>query len=143
MPATPSNARPHKQNNAMSIKAVLLRFLLLYTVSMVAAGFLIHHFGIKPNVGVNPGILAGCVFWVCYEFVKRNGRTFSNREKRTVVLGLAAINIALQFLFAVSALSQMPISISATAFIFGVGFVGFFHAIIIYFLVSSAKKLVI
>ena len=43
----------------MSIKEVLLRFLLLYTVLIVAAGLLIHHFRITQILGVNIGILAG------------------------------------------------------------------------------------
>jgi hypothetical protein len=141
--STQSNARPHKESNAMSIKEVLLRFLLLYTVLIVAAGSLIHHFGITQILGVNIGILAGCVSWVCYEFVKRNGRYFSKREKKTVVLGLAAINITLQFLFTASALSQSPTGISAMALIFPVAFISCLQTIVIYFLVCSAKKLLI
>lgn len=37
----------------MSIKGVLLRFFLLYTVLFIAAGLLSHHFNIRQNAGLN------------------------------------------------------------------------------------------
>lgn len=124
----------------MSIKGVLLRFFLFYTVLIVVAGLVMNHFGIKQSSGVNFGILAGCVFWVCGAFGKKNGRYFSRSEKTAVVLGLVVIDITLQLLFTAAALSQTPTGVSAGALIFAVGFVGSLHAIAIYFFVSFAKK---
>jgi hypothetical protein len=124
----------------MSIKGVLLRFFLLYAVLIIVAGLVMNHFGIKQNTGVNIGILAGCVFWVCSAFGKNNGRYFSGTEKTAVVLGLVAIDVSLQLLFGAAALSQSSAGFSAGALTFAVGFVGVLHAIAIYFFVGIAKK---
>lgn len=123
----------------MTIKGVLLRFLLVYTVSIIAAGLLMSHWGIKGS-GVNIAILAGCVAWVCGAFGKKNGRYFSGKEKAAVVLGLIAIDLSLQLLFGAAALSRSPSGVSTDALIFAVGFVGILHAAAIYLFVSVAKR---
>ncbi|MFN7631815.1 MAG: ABZJ_00895 family protein [Cyanobacteriota bacterium] len=134
---------PLMKNDAMSVKGVLLRFFLLYTMLFITAGLLSHYFNIRQNAGVNMGILAVSVYWVCYAFGKRNGRYFSKTEKTAVVFGLASINIALQFLFTAAALSQSPTGLSAVALLFAAGLIGSLHTVVIYFFVGLAKKLLI
>jgi hypothetical protein len=124
----------------MSIKGMLLRFFLLYTVLIIVTGLVMNYFGIEKNSGVNIGILAGCVFWVCNAFAKKNGRYFSGKEKTIVVLGLVAIDITLQLLFGAAVLSQSSSDINTGALTLTVGFVGILHTIAIYFFVGIAKK---
>lgn len=124
----------------MTIKGVLFRFFVLYTMLIIAAGIAMNHFGIKGNSGVNIGILAGCIIWVCGVFGKKNGRYFSSREKTIVVTGFITINLLLQLLFGAAALSQPPSEVHFGALILAVSFVGILHAIAIYFFVGIAKK---
>jgi hypothetical protein len=124
----------------VSIKGVLWRFLLVYTALIVAAGLAMNYFGMKSNSGINIGLLAGSIVWVCGAFGKRNKRYFTDKEKSVVVLGLVAIDLTLQLLLGAAALSQSPTGLNINALILAVGLVGILHAIAIYFFVGLAKK---
>lgn len=127
----------------MTTKAVLLRFFLAYTALIIVTGLVMNHFGIKGNTGINFGILAGCIFWVCGSFGKKNGRYFSNKEKTVVVVGLIAIDLVLQLVFGAAALSQSPTGIHLGALVFAVGFIGILHTIAIYVFVGMTKKMLV
>ena len=124
----------------MTIKGVLLRFFLIYSVLLILAGLVMGHFGIKGSSGVNIGILAGCVMWVCGAFGKKNRRYFSRNEKTMVVLGILAIDLLLQFIFAAAALAQSSLEMKAGALLVAVAFIGVLHAIAIYFFVGFARR---
>lgn len=124
----------------MTIKAVLLKFFLSYFALTVIAGMAISHFGIESNHGVNIGILAGCIFWVCADFGRKNRRYFSSKEKKAVVLGMIAIDLLLQlFGLAIVILAQTTVS-NLNVLIFVSVFICAVHAIFIYYMAGLPKK---
>lgn len=38
--------------------------------------------GVKPNSGVNAGVLIGAIFWPCLAFGEKNARYFAPDERR-------------------------------------------------------------
>jgi len=120
----------------MSLKGMLIRFFLVYTVLVILLSVIIP----KAHIVV----LAGCTFWVCATFGKKNGRYFSEREKTIVVLSLIAIDLALQGIFGFIAISQKISQLDAVAQIAGLvftfGLIGLIDGIIIYFIVGLVKK---
>jgi len=125
----------------MTIKGVLWRFALAYVVAVIIVGYIANYFGIKSSSGLNIGILAGCVVWVCSAFGKANKRYFTGAEKMAVVLGLIFIDVAIQVLFSLAAISQRdPVENFGSALLIAVVFVGALHAIAIYLFVGLAKK---
>ena len=124
----------------MKISGVLLRFLAAYIglTVLVLAGFTLA--GIKPNSGVNVGILIGAVLWPCLAFGEKNGRYFSPHEKRRVVWGMVAIDLALQIAVALPVLLATK-SFSLTAFSAVIAFVMVLHTLLIYFFVWNAGKM--
>jgi len=89
----------------MSISGVLGRFLAVYVVLVICAGFAIRYFGITSNSGVNVGILIGAVMWSCTAFGMKNKRYFTAPEKSKVVWGMIGINLLLQLLIGGAALA--------------------------------------
>ena len=124
----------------MKISGVLLRFLAAYIglTVLVLAGFTLA--GIKPNSGINVGILIGAVLWPCLAFGEKNGRYFSPHEKRRVVWGMVAIDLALQIAVALPVLLATK-SFSLTAFFAVIAFVMVLHTLLIYFFVWNAGKM--
>ena len=122
----------------MTIKGLLLRFAPLYAVLMIGTGLAMNYAGMKPT-GINIGILMASVFWVCSEFGKKNGRYFSGSEKVSVVLGLTAIDLALQL----AALSLSPAWGNLGAIIFAIGIGGTLHLIAIYLAVTLTRTLLV
>jgi hypothetical protein len=125
---------------SMTIKGVLWRFALAYTAALVATGYVIGLLGFESGTGINIAILAGCVLWVCGAFGKANGRYFTSREKAAVVIGLLLIDVALQFVVTLAALSQKGSAGNSGALMFAVILVGLLHAVGIYFFVGAAGK---
>jgi hypothetical protein len=125
---------------SMTIKGVLWRFALAYMAALFAAGYVIRLLGFESGTGVNVAILAGCVLWVCGAFGKANGRYFTSREKAVVVVGLLLIDVALQFVVVLAALSQGTSAGNSDALMFAVVLVGLLHAVAIYFFVGAARK---
>ena len=124
----------------MKISGVLLRFLAAYIglTVLVLAGFTLA--GIKPNSGINVGILIGSVLWPCLAFGEKNGRYFSPDEKRRVVWGMVAIDLALQLAVALPVL-LIAKSLSLTALFAATAFVMVLHVLVIYFFVWNAGKM--
>ena len=127
----------------MTLKGLLLRFFLGYLALLIVAGLTLSYFEIKGNSGLNVGILAGMIYWVCFSFGQKNGRYFTKREKTTVVIGLIAIDIILQLLLSLAALLDQNLSPSAGPLIFALGFVGLLHALVIYYFVGTIEKMLI
>ena len=127
----------------MTIKGLLLRFFLGYLALLIVAGLTLSYFEIKSNSGLNTGILVGIIYWVCFSFGQKNGRYFTKREKTTVVIGLIAIDLILQLLLSLAALSGKNLSLGADPLVFALGFVGLLHALVIYYFVGSFEKVLI
>jgi len=124
----------------MTIKGVLWRFALAYTVALFAVGYIVGLLGFNGSTGVNIAILASCVWWVCTAFGKANGRYFTSGEKAAVVVGLILIDVALQFVGTFAVLSQRESAVNSDAMLFALALVGLLHAAGIYFFVGAAGR---
>lgn len=123
----------------MSISGVLGRFLAVYVVLMIFAGFAFRFFGITSNSGVNVGILIGAVMWSCTAFGMKNKRYFTASEKSKVVWSMIGMNLLLQLLIGGAALAaEGKLSIGALAF--ALVFVGLIHSLAIAYFVGLAGK---
>ena len=123
----------------MSISGVLGRFLAVYVVLVICAGFAIRYFGITSNSGVNVGILIGSVMWSCTAFGMKNKRYFTAPEKSKVVWGMIGINLLLQLLIGGAALAAEG-KLSIGALVFALVFVGLIHSLAIAYFVGLAGK---
>jgi len=123
----------------MSISGVLGRFLAVYVVLVICAGFAIRYFGITSNSGVNVGILIGAVMWSCTAFGMKNKRYFTAPEKSKVVWGMIGINLLLQLLIGGAALAAEG-KLSIGALVFALVFVGLIHSLAIAYFVGLAGK---
>lgn len=125
----------------MTIQSVLLRFGLAYVVLAIAGSLLLNLIGIQSNSGVGTAVLIASVMWACMSFAQKNQRYFSPEEKRRVMMGMIAIDVAVQAIFAWIALSQLPSKLDSGAFIFALAFVTLLHAVAIYFFVGFAHRM--
>jgi hypothetical protein len=124
----------------MTIMGVLWRFALTYVAAALAAGYIVRALGIESGSWLNIGILIGCTLWVCTGFGKENRRFFTPSEKAVVVIGLLAIDLALQFLVMIAGISQKPSPVNSNAVLFAMVVVGLLHAVGIYVFVGLAGK---
>jgi hypothetical protein len=124
----------------LKISGVFIRYLAAYVglTILVLVGFGL--VGVKPNSGVNAGVLIGAVFWPCLAFGEKNGRYFAPAEKVRVVWGMIAIDLVLQLLVALPVLASGK-SLPLAALLAGTAFVMALHALAIYFSVWYAGKL--
>ena len=127
----------------MTIKGLLLRFFLGYLVLIIVAGVILNYFSLKGGSWINTGILIGLVFWVCLSFGQKNKRYFTKDEKIATVLGMIAIDLLLQILLSVAALSATDAHLGVTPFVLALGFIGLLHGLVIYYFVGSIKKIMI
>lgn len=76
----------------MSIKGLLLRFVLLYFSLKIAAMFAIAHFELHQlGTALGIAILGLSVMWPCEAFGRTNGRYLSRGEKWRVIAGMIAV----------------------------------------------------
>lgn len=125
----------------MTIPALLMRFFLLYTVTLVAAAFAVNAIGLGNSSGINIVVLAAVVFWACMTFGKKNGRDFTKTEMRITMIGFIVIDLLLQLLFGVAVLSQSNAAGNLGAILLGFGFFSLLHIITIIIFVRVASKM--
>lgn len=125
----------------MTISGVLGRFLAVYVVLMICAGFALRFFGITSNTGVNIGILIAAVMWPCTAFGLKNKRYFIASEKTKVVWGMIGINLLLQLVVGGATLAtEGKLNVGALAF--ALVFVGAIQSLgIAYFVGLTGKNL--
>src|SRR5690349_2130363 len=123
----------------MSIQALLIRFFLIYLCMLVIAGIVVSLFDAKAGSAINSAVLLSSVMGVCWWFAYKNKRYFTPSEKRNVVLGMLAIDIAIQTVVAVGMLASQPTG-WIFPLLFGVLFVGALHAALIWVFVGLAGK---
>jgi hypothetical protein len=88
----------------MTIKGLLGRFGLIYTVALFAGGWLVKTFNIG-STSINIAVLAGTVIGVAGWFVQKNGRDFTRGEKTAAIFGMWAIDMLLQAVVTAAAMS--------------------------------------
>ncbi|WP_017925163.1 ABZJ_00895 family protein [Thioalkalivibrio sp. HL-Eb18] len=82
----------------MSIKNLLLRFVLLYFSLSIAAMAVVAWFGLDElGTALGIAILVLAVMWPCEAFGRRNGRYLSPSEKRWVIAVMVAVLWGTQF----------------------------------------------
>jgi len=125
----------------LTVRGLLGRFGAAYLLLLVILGLALNLFGVKANAGVNTAALLGAVMWVCMAFGRKNGRYLARNEKTRAVLGMIAIDLAIQAAVSVSA------ALAAGAALLQLGpmllvllFVGLLHAGVIYFFVGMAGR---
>ena len=124
----------------MSLKSLLVRFALIYVGLLITIGVAFAAFGAKSSTAGNTGALIGAVMGACMWFTHANKRDFLPAEKRNAVLGMVAIDIALQTLAAAAALRSMPSALGSKAMLFGILFAGLLHAGVIWYFTGWAGK---
>jgi len=127
----------------MTIKSLLIRFFLSYVALLIIVGITLSYLGIKGGSWANTGILIGLLYWVCMSFGQKNKRYFTKNEKIATVIGIIVIDLVVQALLTTSALSSQGRNISLGSLAFALSFVGLLHAVMIYYFVSSSKKILI
>lgn len=124
----------------MSLKKFFLQFTLIYVGLLVALALVLALFSIKSGSGVNTAALLAAVMWSCLRFAQANNRYFSSAEKRNAVLGMLAIDVALQTLVAAAFIPWKSAGAAMGALLFGVLFVSVLHAAVIWFFVGITGK---
>ncbi len=124
----------------MSIAGLLIRFTLIYVGLMIGLSIVISLLGIKPDSAVNTSALIGAVLAACLWFANKNKRFLDQPEKKTAVLGMWGIDLAMQLLMTLgmSVLSGKQFSFSAL--LLAMAFIGVLHGIGIYLMVVVAGK---
>ena len=124
----------------MKLRSVLVRFAALYVVLMALLAIVFAVAGLGTNAGMNFAALAGAIVWPCMTFGLRSGRYFNADEKKRVVLGMIAIDLAIQLASGLVFLAAA--TLSARALLGGLALVGALHAVTIYLLVTLTGRLV-
>ncbi|MDZ4357945.1 MAG: ABZJ_00895 family protein [Variovorax sp.] len=125
----------------MSIRGLLARFGLAYLVLLLGIAITLSLLGVKTNAGTNTAALLGAVMWACMAFGKRNGRYFTREEKPRAVLGMLAVDLALQAAFAVGvSLLAGAGALQMGPLLFSLLFIGVLHAVTVYFFVGLSGK---
>ncbi|MFM9913398.1 MAG: ABZJ_00895 family protein [Methylophilaceae bacterium] len=127
----------------MSIKNLLFRFFLANFGLHILASIVLTYFNVKSNAGADIGILVASIYYVCISFGKQNKRYFTKQEKLKVVFGLIFANILVQQLLILAYAIATNTTFSNKATLISLGLIGFLHGIFIYFLVGSARKMLI
>ena len=125
----------------MTLRGLLWRFAAAYMVLLVVVALALNLAGASSSTSGNVAALLGAVMWVCLAFGKRNGRYLARDEKTRAVLGMIAIDLAIQAAVSVS------VALAAGASVLQLGpmllmllFVGVLHAGVIYFFVGMAGR---
>jgi hypothetical protein len=124
----------------MNLTSVLVRFAGLYVVLMALLAIGFAAAGFRTHAGMNVAALAGAIVWPCITFRRRNGRYFSADEKKRVVIGMIAIDLAIQLasglVFFATGMMSVP------SLLTGLATVGALHAVAIWLLVTLTGRLV-
>ena len=124
----------------MSIKTLLIRFTAIYIALLIAITVIFILLDAKANSGANTGALAGAVFAACNWFAYKNKRYFSAEEKKTVIISMCLINIALQTLAALVISKASGLKLPFGAMFLGIMLIGLLHSVGIYAFVGIAGK---
>jgi heme O synthase-like polyprenyltransferase len=97
-------------------------------------------FGVQANTGVNSGALVGSAFAVSMWFCSKNKRQMDSSESRAAVVGMLAIDLALQVVMALGIGAVGGTKLPVGPLLIATAFIGLLHGVGIYFMVSFAGK---
>lgn len=124
----------------MSLRKFFLQFTLIYVGLLVALALVLALFSIKSGSGGNTAALLAAVMWSCLRYAKANGRYFSSTEKRSVVLGMLGIDVALQTFVAAALIPWGATGVAIGVLLFSILFLSVLHAAVIWFFVGLTGK---
>lgn len=125
----------------MTLRGLLWRFAAAYVVLLVVVGVALSLAGASSSTGGNMAALLGTVTWVCMDFAKKNGRYFTSEEKKRAILGMLAIDMAMQAVLTVAVvLFAGAARLSLGPALLVLLFVGVLHTLVIWFFVGFAGK---
>jgi hypothetical protein len=123
----------------MTLSVLFLRFLIAYLGFMVLAGLTAGLLGVRSGTGINMGVLAGVVIWVCSTYAQKNGRRIAGKEKSKVVLLFAAGNLLVQLIGVLVVLDEPALLNRPGVLIISISFAALIQAIAIYFFVGLSQ----
>lgn len=122
----------------MSVQGLLIRFFLIYmSLSTVVSGTLAL-LGFEGG-SVNPAVLLGSVLLACQWFARRNKRYFTPAEKRNAILGMLAVDMAVETAGVVVGTGSSS-GIVLRSMLLGGLIVGVLHGALVWFFVGFAGK---
>ena len=127
----------------MTVKGLLLRFLLIYFMLLSLGGLIIDYFNIQAGSWINISILIGLVYWLCISFGKKNKRYFTKNEKRATILGIVTIDMLLQLIVGIVYIYSTNTKLNSAVLVTIISSIGLLHILIVYYLVGSIKKILI
>ena len=128
----------------MTIKNLLFRFLLVYAGLMIVAWLLLVLLRFENFIGLDAAMLFGAITVVCTKFAKKNGRFFTNEEKRQVVFGMLGIDLVIQFfLLLLPLLLPNAKGIPPGPLLVMLAIVGVLHLMVIFIFVTLEKRFLI
>ncbi len=93
----------------MSTLNFSIRFIITYSLSMVAAGVIAGLLGISKASSLNTPILFAILYWCLYSYSTKNSRLIAGKEKWKIILITLTANILISTLLAVPTLLSMQI----------------------------------
>jgi hypothetical protein len=125
----------------VTLRGLLWRFAAAYLVLLIVVGLALNLAGASSSTGGNVAALLAAVTWVCLDFAKKNGRYFTREEKQRAIVGMLAIDMAMQAVVTVAiGLFAGASGLSLGPALLVLLFVGVLHALVIWFFVGFAGK---
>ncbi|WP_027330657.1 ABZJ_00895 family protein [Marinimicrobium agarilyticum] len=122
----------------MSKLGFFIRFTVIYTLAMAAAGVVISLLGVGMASGVNAPILMGAAYWCFYSFSTKNTRLVRDDEKwHLIFLALAGDILTSMVLGTPTALAN---DIPVTYLLIGVVIIAPLHFLLLMFINFMVKK---
>lgn len=122
----------------MSFKSFFLRAWLTGWACFLLLTLLLGLLNIEVPKSLGTGFMIASIGWASQQFQKKNGRSFTKREKISAALGIAAINTFLPLLVARVIMTGEAVSLSILLLIGS--FFWLFLAILFYCLMSIRPK---
>ncbi len=126
----------------MTLRQLLTRFALAFIGVFILAAIAASMFDIQLGSYVNTAALLGASMYACGSFSEKNGRRLTADEGRKAWMGMLAIDLGVQFLFAalLGLVGAMPSLLSGTTLL-AFAFVGLLHALALVAMVKYAGHL--
>lgn len=120
----------------MTVRSLLIRFALAYAGLIAAAAAVLVIFDLGKSSAINIALLIGARSWACLSFAQKNGRYLTAQEKKTTILGMIGIDLAIQVILAFGLLGATQADVPVMLLLGALVFVELLHACAIWFFVG-------
>jgi len=121
----------------MSVLGVLVRFAILYPLSLIVVGAVIKMIGLDHLSIANVMIIFVLLMILIEKFAKKNNRYLSGKEMVGLFVGVLSIDLCFQFLFVLLLVSK-PLASSAA--LMSLLFVVSIHGLVILVVMKTMRK---